>query len=303
MLSSSNNFYQVPMDLRKIVRKYVSFEDLDFNDTNLHNIVRLHEIFDFSLSCDSVRHIIESTCLYGDLKTLKWVLEKFDSMIEDYEFMSDLFEFVCTNGHLEIARFIHEVFRITRENIYYIDVFESVCNVGNLEMAKWIANIFSIRKQEFFEHTQVFVSVCINGKLDIAKWMSYHFGVEKKNFNFVSILDSTILRGYLGTVKWLTKNFEMSSGNYELASHTLVKICAKGYYRTAKWSIKEFKFKKAYVINEFFRTACIKGFLEILIFLVKTYHLTKDDINIREIIEEVSRLGKENIIDWLTSTF
>lgn len=149
MLNSSDNFYQVPMDLRKIVRKYISFDDFDFNDVNLHNIVLLHEIFDFSLSYDRIKHIIEITGLYGDLKTLMWVLETFHFVIEDYEFMSNFFESVCINGHLEMARFIYEEFRITRENTYHIDVLESVCNVGNLEMAKWVTIVFSIKKQSF----------------------------------------------------------------------------------------------------------------------------------------------------------
>jgi len=84
----------------------------------------------------------------------------------------------CTNGHLDVAKWLVPTFRITIADMLRLehdeDIFASVCRLGNLEIAQWFAATFHL-SVKVIRHA--LCEACVSGCFDVAEWLTAHFGL------------------------------------------------------------------------------------------------------------------------------
>ena len=80
------------------------------------------------------------------------------------------FRYACSNGHLEVAKWLLTVKSDVNISEYNEHAFRSACHSGHQEIAKWLLSVKpDINISANDEHA--FRSACHNGHQEIAKWL------------------------------------------------------------------------------------------------------------------------------------
>ena len=93
---------------------------------------------------DTMLQIFKWCCGDGHLEVAKWIHQTFQisgrEALVDYNYA---FKVSCENGHLEVAQWLHQTFQITREEglVYNNFAFRWSCQEGYLRVARFVYTI------------------------------------------------------------------------------------------------------------------------------------------------------------------
>lgn len=130
------------------------------------------------------------TFLVGELKLL-WADSKIQQIINlpsKRSWFKLGFELACTHGHLEIAKWLNDVFPDVDPRgsagytypdnrlvtIYFETPFIDACENGHLEIVKWLKSRFPDIDHRRFDDV-AFRKACVNGHIHVAKWLKSNF--------------------------------------------------------------------------------------------------------------------------------
>jgi ankyrin repeat protein len=130
--------------------------DGNFNDTS----TKLKTVI---FEKDVIEEIFLDSCLNGQIKISKWLVELGADIRTDNELA---FQRSCLNGHIEIAKWLVLLGVDIHANNEL--AFRWSCENGHFEIAKWLVelgvNIHTINECAFQRS-------CLNGHIEIAKWL------------------------------------------------------------------------------------------------------------------------------------
>ena len=106
----------------------------------------------------------------------------------------EYFQWACMYGHLDIAKWIHNKFNITEEEVKAENnwAFRFACMYGHLDVAKWLHKTFHVTDQEArMVNNFAFKWACWRKHYRVIRWMKETFDLE------LTPEDIVIVRGCL----------------------------------------------------------------------------------------------------------
>jgi hypothetical protein len=219
-------------------------------------------------------HIVIKLCNDNkNLKIIKYLCDKFDIKIDNYNYNYEILKKMCENGCLNIIKYFDEKYNKTIDSIIKEDYCSSflsiICKKGHLDILEYLfekLNFLNCRKVSYFE--EYVREACKNGYLDIVK-----FFCEKYDFNICG--DDDFLNG--------------SNSNRSI----LIKTCERGHIHIVKYLCEKFNIKD-YAALCAFNQACINCHFDIAIWLLTYYNLSRikiDDGNVKKVIKLLCQNG------------
>jgi hypothetical protein len=189
----------------------------------------------------------------------------------------EVFIACCALGHLEVARWLHAVFHLTREDALYSDRGNSAlvasCANGQMHMLRWLHATFTLPLDDtLYGGKDALKASCKNGHLEVSRWLNDTFNLDIYDLSeYISILQTTCKHGHIEIVRWLQDTFELTADDVRSDNnYALRESCAHGHLDVAKW-------------------------------LCKTFQLTSDDAN--DALPWCSHNTHPEIVRWLRDTF
>lgn len=119
-------------------------------------------------------------CAHDQLDMAQWLIEigeqsygKIDIHIENDYIFSD----ICGRyGHVRMAKWLNKLSNTYGkfDNKIYLNIFGLACSNGNLDIAKWIVELdqeFDIKLDIHRGNEYAFRSACIHNRFDVAQWL------------------------------------------------------------------------------------------------------------------------------------
>ncbi len=242
--------------------------------------------------------IFNYVCENGDLELAKWFLELNK---EDYPVTyTTAFYDACMNNNLEVAKWLFQNMpKINFPFHYYDYMFQKLCVPEKLEMAKFLLEI--IRDNDILMNyfSIAFQHACINGCLEIAQNL-----LEKNpdnSYDFEIAFNYAFQNEHLDVVKWLFSVKPSIVISADCMNLFKIAVSRNNNFEMAKWmySIKSTSINIS-VDNEYlFRVTCKYGNIELAKWLLEM----KPDINISVnndyAFHCACKLGHLEIAQWL----
>jgi antitoxin component HigA of HigAB toxin-antitoxin module len=110
----------------------------------------------YRLTIDDLRTddniILLSSCEYGHLEIVKYLINTFDLKVEDTKGIDDhdALQISCATGHLEIIKFLVDTFKLTAKDIksYNNSALRLSCTHGHLEVVKYLVDTFKLTAED-----------------------------------------------------------------------------------------------------------------------------------------------------------
>lgn len=145
--------------------------------------------------------IFNYVCQNGDLELAKWFLELNK---EDYPVTySTAFCDACMNNNLEVAKWLFEKIPKMKFSFHYYDfMFQKICVPEKLEMAKFLLDVI-LDKMSYNYYSVALLHACENGCLEIAQILLEKNPDIDISYNSESAFLYAFYNGHLNVVKWL----------------------------------------------------------------------------------------------------
>jgi hypothetical protein len=121
------------------------------------------------------------------------------------------FRWACRNGHLEIAQWLVETFKLTDEDIRSWNnlSFRWACYNGHLEIVKWLVETFKLTVEDVKSDNLAFRWACADGHLEIAQWLVRTFKLTAEDVRSLNnfAFRWAYLYGHENVTNWLTAAF------------------------------------------------------------------------------------------------
>lgn len=204
----------------------IPFNETEINYINSPILDDLATVLnDFEVNLTKKHHIFCGLCKRGYLITAQWLLPHIWIYIDLSEKDFMYFRIACENGHLDFAKWLHELYPIRGYEINHGCTLSYICRKGALNVAEWIHETFP--ESDFEQCANLpFTWACEQGHLELAQWLH----------SFCYIRDDQYLDAYIGAIcsqklaviQWL-KTVHNESDNY------LFRLACFQYPETAKW--------------------------------------------------------------------
>jgi hypothetical protein len=151
---------------------------------------------------------LHAACIHGQLNVAKMLTREFNLTDDATTDRRLTFSHICGMGHLETAKWFHETFGITSEEVRreMCEPLRQACQYGHIHVAKWLKYTFDIDARDV-QRTQIFKTTCHAGHIDTAHWL-------KETFD-LTIVDARGIKTPIYLVaKWLTRTFNVMDIDY-----------------------------------------------------------------------------------------
>lgn len=147
-----------------------------------------------------------------NIKILKFLIQH--DICLDKATRNDLFQCVCVDGHLDVAKEIIDIWpdiEIQQCHIisvlcsYDRDTFVAVCGAGEIIVAQWLYEKFTISDGS---KTESFYEACAQNKIDVAKWLYKKISQDDQLFGayvYKRSFRRACINKTFDVVKWLTE--------------------------------------------------------------------------------------------------
>ena len=152
----------------------------------------------------SMALMLKDACASGDVRAARAALEAAGSgggkLADADVFLA--FRTACENGHLAVARWLHE--DVGGVDVHARDdvVFQAACNVGHLDVARWLyKDVGGVDAHAC--HDEAFRTACINGHLAVARWLHEDGGGVDVHVRAEEAFRRACGNGHLAVAVWL----------------------------------------------------------------------------------------------------
>ena len=135
-------------------------------------------------------NVFQWSCRNGHLEVVKWLVETFDD-IDVHAENEEAFILSCVHGYLEIAKWLFETFGDIDVHANNDEAFRYSCSYGHLEIVKWLVKTFDdidvhIHNEEAFRRS------CETGQLEVAKLLITIIpDIRQNNDNYLKIANDS----------------------------------------------------------------------------------------------------------------
>jgi hypothetical protein len=130
-------------------------------------------------------HAFHCACKTGHLEIAQWLVETFKLTAEDVRSLNNYaFQLACCNGHLEVAQWLVETFGLTAEDIRSSTnlAFRWACYNGHLEIAQWLVETFNLTDKDIRSWNNcAFQWAHINKHSNVTNWLTITFGIRAED--------------------------------------------------------------------------------------------------------------------------
>lgn len=204
------------------------------------------EIEKFYLLVESDRPFacsLSHTCLWGNLKLAKWLVEKFNL---DVKYDNGLaLRSACEYGHFDIVKWLINEFYPSYEDI----IGTALCNAcerGHLEICKWLNDRFkSIEFTEGMKNSikYTFNLACVHRYFESIKWLIDNFDFIT-NDKFYHSFGYACEYGNLEIAQYLFEKFKYPSEDVRKFDNYILWTAYKhGHYKIVRWLMNTFDLK------------------------------------------------------------
>ena len=248
----------------------LKYNNFDFSKykTNDMNLVFVYLCRDNYL--DIAKWLYEYKQRFNDKKKKKhwysYLCKKKINIPDNDEIYTDAFQYACTNGNIDIAKWLLEIRpNIKTSNINHIFNLTSIS--GQLSVLKWLLSIFD-NINISYNNEIIFRNVCNEGNLQIAKWL-----YSIKPDIDISVHDEIIFRticasNFLNMVIWLLRiKPDINISIYD--ELPFISACLNNHLRLAKCLLSIKPTIDVNINNDYiFQNVCEKGHLNVIKWLI-----------------------------------
>ena len=248
----------------------------------------------------------------GDFELAKKLI--LHTKFQSKDMFEGLFEFVCSEGNLDAAKFLTQFgVQISEHN----DTLVAVCENNHLDVAKWLLGLSSFFKEQL---SMSFCAACRRGNLDVTKWLAevgtdinsmkddcFKIACESGNLELVRWLLGFSPVVDIQCLYFLTNSFNEDIGDLLLSAGTdinadngrvLIYACSMGATEMVRWLISNGADIHIREDTPFVQ-ACINGHIELaqILFLLGSNVNTQDS----KAFSEAYDLDNLDMLKWLYS--
>ena len=137
-------------------------------------------------------NVFQWSCRNGHLEVAKWLVETFDD-IDVHVDDEYVFRWSCYNGQLEVVKWLIETFDDINVHIKNDDAFRWSCKNDQLEVVKWLIETFDDINIHVWDD-YAFEWSCTRGHLGVSKWLIAITGdIRQNDDNYLKIANNTKL--------------------------------------------------------------------------------------------------------------
>lgn len=247
----------------------------------------------------------EAKCAYGHIETFEYVRDK-TLPIAKYV------ELTCKYGYLKLLKHLHRNCKSALDGVSAeagSDAWREACVNNHLEVAKWLYEIYNPAQVYGIEilRIEVQLMVYVVGYLELARWLHTTLGLTREN---VTVVDNYVLRvtcekGRLEFAKWLHATYSLTPEDAKAENNEALRhACKGGHLEIAKWLHETYGLTQADARtndNEALRHACSNGHLEVAKWLCEMYSLTVEDA--KPALRMAREEGRIEVVQWLCDTY
>lgn len=270
--------------------------------------------------------ILEMVCRNGKFDVCKWLVEV--SNLKDGDINYAL-KGAYKHGNLEMIKYLHARTHLSRKQVTTIKYYpfqQIAAENGHLEVLKWFHSVFKLTKQDIINGNgwlSALYIAAVGGHIDVIEWFCSTFNLMANDTicceGFRGAFQGAAVGGQLETLKWLHQNCNLS--NLELNNDcysrafcatiegSLIKACgtSETQLEILNWLHSNFTINVEIVrerYNFIFKEAAIEGHVNVLKWLHSIFDLTeelksKDNWALKIALER----GHLNILQWLKDSF
>jgi len=144
------------------------------------------------------------------LEAIQWFVSTFKSDVRSDN--DAVFRFACGMGHLKVAQWIAEKYKITSDGKELCnDAYRRSCVNGHFHVARWLAKKFQLISDDTAANSKhLFQNACASGYLELAQWFVSEFNLTTEDMRARDdyALESSNIKGHKHVFRWLMSKFE-----------------------------------------------------------------------------------------------
>jgi hypothetical protein len=255
---------------------------------------------------DFCKETFRYCCQRGHLSAVKWLDDTFkfgELAIIDGEY--NCLKAACDGGYIDIVKLLID--RLGKD--YFITnrltivlAFILTCCRGHLELAKYLHELFLFTVEDI-KSLRMTIGTSISRHLDMLKWMVKTFELDIEFIRDIGLLENACSSNSITTVRWILSNFAMTADDLHRKPYgTYDYMCAEGQYASvrllhAHFNVVNNENARRYFLETLKHANPTEGNLRVAKWLVRTF--TFDKTVTFDILNELCKYGRADLVEWI----
>ncbi len=227
------------------MRSNAAFYGACYND-RLHVAIWLST--EFGLSPQDARSAnnrsLKKACMQGGLEIVQWLVVTFGLTRRDMLFFLNNQALRHIFSSYPKARWLHETFRFTREEVLNSDSHVNVFAIGSLAFVQWFAQAFEISVEDVRKNDcELLRGAASDGNFSVVKWLIEAFELTADDIKLMDneVFAEACYMGDLDIVQWLAERYQLTADDARARDNFALRTaCALDKLSTVQWLIEHF---------------------------------------------------------------